>query len=264
MKIEIFDTPDALGDHLAARLLVLIGKAEEAGRQFLLGCPTGRSPLPTYRALARHLTARPQTLGHLVLVMMDEYLVEGEARLVLASPRSHYSCQGFAAREIVEPISRALPAEFRLAPENVWFPDPDDPAAIERRIAEAGGIDFFILASGAGDGHVAFNPPDSSRESRTRVIPLSEQTRRDNMETFPGFRALNEVPRHGVSLGIGTIAEARAAAMILTGEGKREAFARTTKATRYDPKWPATIVAEILDAMVLADNAAAHPIVDTA
>lgn len=258
METVIFADAGALGRHLAEQLLERIAKAEREGRRFLLGCPTGRSPLPTYRAMAAQLAARPQPLGHLVLVMMDEYLVETEeGRLVPAPPEAHYSCRGFVEREIKAPLDAALPPEMQLRSENIWFPDPVEPTAIEKRIEAAGGIDFFILASGAGDGHVAFNPPGAERESRTRVVELSEQTRRDNMATFPAFRSLDAVPRHGVSLGVGTIAAAEAAAMILTGAAKGQAFRRLQAAEAYDPSWPATIAAIMRDAVLLADRDAA-------
>ncbi len=256
MRTQLFPDAEALGFYLAQDLLGRIAQARRDGRRFLLGCPTGRSPLPTYRAMAALLARQPQPLDALVLVMMDEYLVEADGGLAWAPPEAHFSCRGFVEREIKAPFDAALPVGAQLPAEQIWFPHPADPGAIERRIAEAGGIDFFILASGAGDGHVAFNPPGSDRGSRTRVIRLGEQTRRDNRTTFPQFRSLDEVPRHGISLGVGTIAEARASALILTGGDKRSAFQHLTAAAAYDPAWPATIITEMRDAVLLADRAA--------
>ena len=105
---------------------------------------------------------------------------------------------------------------------------------------------------------MAFNPPGSPRDSASRLIPLAEQTRRDNLATFPAFASLDAVPTFGLSIGIASIARlSRAAAMIVWGAGKREAFRRITAATAYDPAWPATIIVECRDAELHADRQAA-------
>jgi glucosamine-6-phosphate deaminase len=125
------------------------------------------------------------------------------------------------------------------------------------KIADAGGIDFFILACGASDGHVAFNPPGSTRESRTRIIELPDSTRRDNLQTFPEFGSLSAVPTHGISVGIATITDAKEAAMLLWGKGKAESLARINAANRYDPAWPATVIHECAGGQILSDREAA-------
>ncbi len=117
---------------------------------------------------------------------------------------------------------------------------------------------MFILASGASDGHVAFNPSGSEQDSDTRVIRLAEQTRQDNLHTFPEFKSLDEVPRYGISVGVGTIVnQSKAAVMVLVGEGKRLAFEKITAARSYDPAWPSSIIVECPNAALHADAAAA-------
>jgi glucosamine-6-phosphate deaminase len=138
--------------------------------------------------------------------------------------------------------------------DSVWFPDPVDPSAYDRRIADAGGIDFFLLASGASDGHVAFNPPGSPRESRTRIIQLPESTRRDNLQTFPAFGTLAAVPTHGISVGIDTIAAAKEAVMVLWGKSKAESLRRIEATQGYDSAWPATVIHECTRAEILIDR----------
>jgi len=251
--LRVFPTPEALGDDLAERLLHRIEQARLAGEPFLLGCPTGRTPRPVFGAMARRLAEQTQDISHLVLVMMDEYLVPGDGGLEYASANAPWSCHHFARVEIAERLNGQLPPTHRLREESVWFPDPRDPEAYETRIADAGGIDFFMLASGASDGHVAFNPPGSPRESRTRIIPLSEETRRDNLQTFPAFGTLSAVPGHGVSVGIGTIASAREAAMLVWGAGKRLTLARMLRAEHYEPEWPATVIHECAAREILSD-----------
>lgn len=227
----VFETAEALGEALAD----LIVERATARDHFLLGCPTGRTPRPVYAALAR----RKADLRHVTLVMMDEYLVDG------AWANAPWSCHSFVRQNM----------NFGVGA--IWFPDPADPAAYDRRIADAGGIDLFLLASGASDGHVAFNSTGSPRDSRTRIVPLSDETRRDNLQTSPSFGTLENVPRHGVTVGIATIAEAREGIMALTGASKRVSLQRILATSGYDPSWPATVIHECARREIFADAEAA-------
>ena len=232
-EVRVFADADALGEALADEILERYRRADGS---FLLGCPGGRSLRTTYRALA----SRRADLSRLVVVMMDEY--------VGAPPDAHYSCTRFAREELAAPLG--------LRGDQVWLPDPDDPGAYDERIERGGGIDLFLLASGASDGHVAFLPPGSPRAGRTSVVPLATTTRRDNLATFPQFRALDEVPLHGVSVGLATIAGARAARLVIHGGGKREATRRVLALDGFDAAWPASIVHEIEDAEIWVDEEA--------
>jgi glucosamine-6-phosphate deaminase len=189
--------------------------------------------------------------------MMDEYLLSGAAGLFPPPASAHYSCRGFGEREIVGRINSALPVGLRMPEANFRMPTIAAPEVYDIELSALGGIDLFLLASGAGDGHIAFNPPGSPRDSHTRIVTLAEQTRRDNLATFPEFRGLDEVPSHGLTIGTGSIAAlSKAVAMILWGAGKREAFRRISTAAAYDPAWPATIAAECRNAELHADAAA--------
>ena len=257
-NVSVFDSVHALARSLSHDIRAGIAAARAEQRSFVLGCPGGRSPKPVYDELGRRLALRPVNLSHVHLVMMDDYVRETAKGFAHVDDRAHFSCRRFAREEIVEVINRGLPDDARLAPGRVWFPDPADPESYERRIEDLGGIDVFLLASGASDGHVAFNPPGSPRDCRTRVIRLADSTRRDNLATFPAFASLDEVPRFGVTVGVDTIARhSRAAVMILWGVGKRVAFARISSARGYEPDWPATIVTECRQARIVADAAAA-------
>jgi glucosamine-6-phosphate deaminase len=230
-EVRVFADEDELGRALAEEVLV---RYDGTDGPYLLGCPGGRSLRSTYRALAAHR----RTLDRLVVVMMDEY--------VGAQADAHYSCTRFAHEEIAEPLGAG----------EVWLPDADDPAAYDDRIAAAGGVDLFLLASGASDGHVAFVPPGSPREGRTSVIPLATSTRKDNLATFPAFGSLDDVPLHGVSVGLGTIGEARALRLVLHGAGKRAAVARLLALNSFDATWPASLVHDHPDAQVWIDKEA--------
>jgi glucosamine-6-phosphate deaminase len=257
MRVMIHNNPEAIGEHLAARILTELQAANAAGRPYVLGCPGGRSPMPIYLALQRQLAAAPVDCSGLIIAMMDEYLLSGAAGLFPPPASAHYSCRGFGEREIVGRINSALPADLRMPEANFRMPAIGEPEAYDAQLSALGGIDLFLLASGAGDGHIAFNPPGSPRDSRTRIVALAEQTRRDNLATFPEFRGLDEVPSHGITIGTGSIASlSKAVAMVLWGEGKREAFRRISTASTYDPTWPATIAVECRNAELHADAAA--------
>lgn len=227
-------------------------------RPFLLGCPGGRTAAPVYQALA-DLAAGGADLSRLVIVMMDEYVVpDTDGSLRRVDPQRSYSCLGFGQREILAPIVAACEAAGSTAPTEIWSPDPTDPPAYDARIEAAGGIDLFLLASGASDGHIAFNQPGTPRGTRTHITPLGDATRRDNMGTFPEFTELSMVPTHGVTVGVDTIAAlSREVVMIVCGEHKREAFSRIAAAESYEADWPATVVTECKDPSFYADEAAA-------
>lgn len=254
--VFVFRDAEQLGEALAREILDGIA-ATPPGRRYLLGCPGGRSLRSTYQALAR-LVPADADLRRLVIVMMDEYVVETADGPRRIDPSAHCSCAGFAAREISGPINAAVTRGHGILAEHVWGPDPADPAAYDRLIEEAGGVDLFLTASGAGDGHLAFVAPGGSPDGRTAVLDLAEQTRRDNMATFPEFAALDEVPRLGVSVGLGTIARlSRSVAMVLVGASKRVSAARILDAPDFDPSWPATFIHRCPGARILLDAAAA-------
>lgn len=247
LEPDVFATAEELGDRVARMIADGLVAARTAGRRYVLGCPGGRSAAPAYAALARLVADRHLDLDHLVVVMMDDYLVRGEdGTLVHELPQAPHSCIRFAREEIVRPLDEAAGPGRGVRPEHLWFPDPAEPAAYDGRIADLGGVDLFLLACGTSDGHIAFNPAGSARDSRTRVVELPDSTRRDNLATFPSFGGdLSRVPRHGVTVGIDTIAASSASvAMLVHGREKGRAAARLLAADAYDPSWPATIVTE--------------------
>lgn len=254
VPVTVFDDADTLGEAVAAEIAVRF----RPGRRFVLGCPGGRSPRTTYQAFARLGAERGLDLSDMHIVMMDEYLVAAPGGWRRCPETAHFSCGGFGHREIRRPFNAGLPAAKQIPPEHLHVPDPDDPAGYDNLIEKLGGIDLFLLASGASDGHVAFNPPGTPLSQRTHVVELALTTRRDNMATFPEFGCIEETPSHGITVGPGTIAHwSRAAIMILIGCDKAATFQRITRAGGYQPDWPATVVQACREPAVFADRAAA-------
>ena len=260
-RVTVFDNPEQLGWDLAGEILDKTRTALRRRRRFLLGCPGGRSLRATYQALARRTAEANDNLSHVVIVMMDEYLNADDKGGFVACPmNAHYSCLGFAFREIQAPINRDLPADACIPDHHIWIPDPANPGEYEERLTSSGGIDLFLLASGASDGHVAFNPSGTDLDSETRIIALAEETRHDSLSTFPQFKSIDEVPTHGVSVGLGTIARlSRDAVLVMHGAGKRESARRVQAAASFDPAWPATIIHECRRGRIYLDKTAAGP-----
>jgi glucosamine-6-phosphate deaminase len=190
-----------VADHIAA---LVRGRPET-----VLGLATGSTPLPVYAALRTRLAG--VDLTRVRAFALDEYV-----GLDAAHPESYARV---IEREVVRPLG--------LDPARVRVPRGTLPRIehagedYEHEIADAGGIDLQILGIGT-DGHIGFNEPGSSFASRTRVKTLTRQTREDNARFFAGP---DEVPRHCITQGLGTILEARHLVLLAFGEGKAAAVA---------------------------------------
>lgn len=209
----------------------------------VLGLATGSTPLPTYDELVRRHEAGQLSFARARGFTLDEYI---------GLPADHPQ----RYRNVIE---HELVGRVDFAPDAVTGPDglaEDLEAAAEdyeRAIAEAGGVDLQILGIGT-NGHIAFNEPGSSLASRTRVQPLTAQTRSDNARFFDGD--VEAVPRLCFTQGLGTIMEARHLVLIATGEGKAAAVRQLVEGA-VSASWPATIMQHHPHATVLLDEAAA-------
>jgi len=251
MKVTVVDDARAAGRIAAERIAGLLGGPA------VVGCPAGRTPRTTYATLGALAAERALDLSRLHVIGMDEYVEPHGAGYRYCAADAPHSCRRFAEQELRAVANAGLPDERRLAERHVHFPDPQAPERYEEEIADLGGIDLFLLAAGTSDGHVAFNPPGSSLESRTRIVALAESTRRDNLVTFPSLGTLERVPSFGVTVGLGTVARhARAVLLLLLGAEKRTAFERTLATRAFDPAWPASVVHACASAEIVADQAA--------
>jgi glucosamine-6-phosphate deaminase len=178
----------------------------------VLGLATGSTPLPMYRELIRrHDAGLGPSYDGVRCFTLDEYV-----GLPTGHPESY---RATIARELTDPLG--IPADHVQGPS----PEPAGlPSAGERyeaALVAAGGIDVQVLGIGS-DGHLAFNEPGSSLASSTRLKTLTEETRRDNARFFG---SIDEVPRHVLTQGLGTILRARHLLLLATGAGKAAALA---------------------------------------
>ena len=212
MRLIIEKDYDALSAWAANHVIDRInafGPTKE--RPFVLGLPTGSSPIGMYRALVKACAEERVSFRHVVTFNMDEYVGLPESH-----PESYHS---FMARNLFDHID--------CPKENIHIlnGNASDLAAecehYEQMIAEAGGIDLFIGGVGV-DGHVAFNEPGSSLTSRTRQKTLTTDTRIVNSRFFDGD--VNKVPAYALTVGVGTVMDAREVMVLINGHAKAHAL----------------------------------------
>ncbi len=177
----------------------------------VLGLATGSTPLRFYA----ELVAMRLDFSRVTTFNLDEY-----AGLAPDHPQS-YAC--YMREHFFSKVN--VPPERIHIPEGLARDIPAHCEAYEARIREAGGIDLQLLGIGSG-GHIGFNEPSSSLGSRTRLKTLTEQTIRDNARFFA---SPEEVPRHVITMGVGTILDARRCLVLAFGERKAAAVAETVE-----------------------------------
>jgi glucosamine-6-phosphate deaminase len=209
----------------------------------VLGLATGSSPLGIYRRLIDAHERGDLTAAHASAVLLDEYV-----GLPAEHPESYRT---FIRRELVDRID--LPAGRLFAPDVAAVDLSDACSRYDRLISELGGVDVQLLGIG-GDGHIGFNEPGSSLASRTRVKTLTRTTRADNARFFDDRE--EDVPRHVVTQGLGTILEARHLLMIACGAGKADPVARAVEGP-LTAMCPASVLQLHPHATVVVDEPAA-------
>lgn len=185
--------------------------APTVDRPFVLGLPTGSSPIGMYRELAALNKAGKLSFAHVITFNMDEYV---------ALPQDHReSYHSFMWRNFFGHID--------IPKRNVNILDGNAPdldvecAEYEGRIRQVGGIRLFVGGIGA-DGHIAFNEPGSSLTSRTRVVRLTPDTRIANSRFFDNDP--NKVPETALSVGVGTVMDSDEVLIIVNGANKARAL----------------------------------------
>lgn len=185
-------------------------------RPFVLGLPTGGTPILTYQELVRLHQAGEVSFANVVTFNMDEYV---------GLPADHPECYRVF-------MQRHLFAHVDIPQDNINFlnGNADDLDAECQRYEEAikgyGGIELFMGGVGH-DGHIAFNEPASSLASRTRVKTLTTQTRQANARFFD--QQIDLVPKLALTVGVGTVLDARELMVLATGADKSRAVQATVE-----------------------------------
>ncbi|OAA53611.1 glucosamine-6-phosphate deaminase [Niveomyces insectorum RCEF 264] len=215
MRLIIRDDADAASSYVADYVVSRIKQCNPtAARPFVLGLPTGTSPVGVYKILVRKHKAGEVSFRHVVTFNMDEYV-----GLPRDSPESYHSF-----------MWHHLFSHIDIDPRNVNILDGNAPdleaecIAYEDKIKAVGGIDLFLAGIGE-DGHIAFNEPGSSLVSRTRVKTLAYDTILANARFFDGDIA--KVPKMALTVGVQTVLDAQEVVVIVLGAKKALALQRT-------------------------------------
>jgi len=241
---EIFGDADEACVRLATEIAALIRRNDAAKRPTVLGLATGSTPVRLYRQLIRLHRQEGLSFKGVLTFNLDEYY---------GLPRTHpESYWRFMHDQLFDHID--IPAT------NVHVPDGTvaradvfaSCRAYEEKIRAAGGLDLQILGIGR-TGHIGFNEPGSTRESRTRLVTLDGLTRRDAARDFLGEA---NVPRHAITMGVGTILDARAIVLLAWGEAKAGVIAQAVEAAPTETL-PASFLQGHAQVRFFVDRAAA-------
>lgn len=220
----------------------MIVAAVNAKPSIVLGLATGGTPTATYANIVEDFRAGKVQFKNVTSFNLDEYI-----GLSGTHPQSF---RYFMQSELFDHID--------IDPNNTFVPEggASDPVShaikYEAQIAAAGGIDLQLLGIGH-NGHIAFNEPGSSPSTRTRVVELTPSTIEKNARFFA---SVDEVPKTAITMGIGTILEAKQILLLATGEGKAEAVRRSLQEAASE-EIPASWLQQHPGATFVLDEAAA-------
>ncbi|ELO1811733.1 glucosamine-6-phosphate deaminase [Vibrio fluvialis] len=182
-----------------------------ADRPFVLGLPTGGTPLTTYKALIELYNEGKVSFKHVVTFNMDEYV-----GLPADHPESYRS---FMYNNFFNHVD-IQDQNINLLNGNTGDHDKEC-RQYEEKIKAFGKIHLFMGGVG-NDGHIAFNEPASSLASRTRIKTLTHDTRIANSRFFDGD--ISQVPKYALTIGVGTLLDAQEVMILVTGHNKAQAL----------------------------------------
>ncbi|TMQ35540.1 MAG: glucosamine-6-phosphate deaminase [Planctomycetota bacterium] len=240
----VFPTSTQASRHVALMIEGLIRQNNSAGQATVLGLPTGSTPVGIYRELIRLHKEAGVDFSRVVTFNLDEYLG--------LDPDDPHSYRRWMQETFFNHVN--------IKPENIHIPDglvdAEDAARYcaeyEQMIQRAGGIDLQILGIGR-TGHIGFNEPGSTRHSRTRLTTLDPVTRRDAAGDFFGEE---NVPQQALTMGVGTILEARKIVIMAFGEHKAPIVQRAVEGEITD-SIAASFLQKHPDTTFILDRAAA-------
>ena len=212
MRLIIQSDANQMAQWAANYIAAKINKANPTSEKpFVLGLPTGSSPLLTYKALIKLYESGVVSFENVITFNMDEYI-----GLPKEHPQSYYT---FMWQNFFSHID--------IKKENVHILNgmAEDPVAecraYEDAIKDAGGVDLFLGGIGP-DGHIAFNEPGSSLSSRTRIKTLTTDTVIANSRFFDND--VNKVPKTALTVGVGTVLDAKEVLILVNGHHKARAL----------------------------------------
>lgn len=239
MEVIICPNAQRVGEVAAAKAARIAGPI---GPKVVLGVATGSSPVQTFAELARLVASGEVDLSEASAFALDEYVGIAEGH-----PQSYHE---IIRQTVTEPMG--------LDPARVHVPNgfAEDLAAAcqayEDAIKAVGGVDIQFLGVGS-NGHIGFNEPTSSLSSRTRIKTLAATTLADNARFFD---SIDDVPKHCLTQGLGTIMDARNVILVATGTNKAHAIAQVIEGP-ITAMYPGSVLQLHQHATIVVDEEAA-------
>lgn len=243
MRLIIEPDYDKLSKWAADYVIECIRKAAPtAEKPFVLGLPTGSSPIGMYEELVKACKEGRISFRHVITFNMDEYV-----GLPTEHPESYHS---FMHRHLFDHID-ILPQNIHILNGNASDLTAEC-EAYEQAIEATGGIDLFIGGIGP-DGHIAFNEPGSSLTSRTRIKTLTTDTVLANSRFFDNDT--NLVPKRALTVGVGTVMDAREVMILVNGHAKARALREAVEGA-VSQMWTITALQLHRHSIIVCDEAA--------
>ena len=244
IPIQLFNTAIEGSMYVANSIAELIDSRNKESKSTVLGLATGSTPTQVYDELVRRHKEEGLSFERVITFNLDEYYP--------MSPDTHQSYNHFMHEYLFKYIN--------IKAENIHIPDgtlkKDKIISFceeyEAKIAEAGGLDIQILGIGR-TGHIGFNEPGSTIDSTTRLITLDRLTM---LDAASGFYDIENVPRRAITMGVGTILQAKKIFMMAWGEAKANII-RDTIEGDINSSIPATFLQQHKQTEVILDTAAA-------
>ena len=250
MRVIIKDNFIDCSSWVAGYVAYRIKKAKPTAKKpFVLGLPTGSTPLGVYKELIKLYQNKKISFEHVVTFNMDEY--------VGLSPEDknsyhHFMHENFFNYININPknihILNGLTKDYATECENY-----------ENAINAYGGIDLMLGGVGT-DGHIAFNEPFSSLSSRTRIKTLAPSTIKDNSRFFNND--LSKVPTQALTMGVGTIMDAKEVIIMASGENKSDAIYQAIEGN-INHKWTVTALQSHKAGIIVCDKDASKKLSPT-
>ncbi len=217
VPVLVYADPASASIAVAQRIAAIIRERAAQNQPAVLGLATGHTPVKVYAELIRMHREEGLDFSRVITFNLDEYWPFDPKRI-----QSYWVW-----------MHENLFNHINIPPQNVHLPQGDVPEAkldehcrqYEQAIADAGGIDFQILGIGL-TGHIGFNEPGSPVDSRTRMVILDKVTRKSAASDFFGEE---NVPESAITMGVGTILEAREIGLLAFGENKSRIIQRTVE-----------------------------------
>lgn len=243
MRLIIQPDYNSLSQWAANYVVAKINAAKPtADKPFVLGLPTGSSPLGMYKALIKHYQEKRVSFRYVVTFNMDEYV---------GLPKDHaQSYYTFMWTNFFNHID--------IEASNVNILDGNaadlnaECEAYEDKMKAVGGVDLFLGGIGP-DGHIAFNEPGSSLSSRTRIKTLTQDTIIANSRFFDND--VTKVPKTSVTVGVGTILDAKEVLIMVNGHNKARALAQAVEGA-INQMWTITALQLHPKGIIVCDEAA--------